>query len=383
MQGDLASPKERFWCKTQYSNLIRYVPSGKYYARVRVKGKLIVKSLKTTRISVAKLRLSDLEKAERTTAENNDALTSGSMCFGQALAIFRQRVDGDPSLKPRTKAYYGERIAALLKSWPELDRLDLRKLSKTECLNWAAKFGVDSSSSAFNHTISVLKHVIEVGIEVGARYDNPARSIKRRSEKPKKLQLPDFSQFERFVTEIENSGSGFSKPCADLVRFLAFGGFRITEAKNVTGADIDFKRGKIAVWGDPLTRTKNGEFREVPMIPEMRMLLEKLKSENPAAAPEAPVMQVHECQKAMDRAAKVVGMKRITHHDLRHLFATRCIESGVDIPTVSRWLGHKDGGALAMKTYGHLRDEHSAAMAQKVVFTRRAVQSLDTVRIHG
>jgi hypothetical protein len=40
----------------------------------------------------------------------------------------------------------------------------------------------------------------------------------------------------------------------------------------------------------------------------------------------------------------------------------------VDIPTVSRWLGHKDGGALAMKTYGHLRDEHSTKMAQKVVF---------------
>jgi len=54
---------------------------------------------------------------------------------------------------------------------------------------------------------------------------------------------------------------------------------------------------------------------------------------------------------------------------LRHLFATRCIESGVDIPTVSRWLGHKDGGALAMKTYGHLRDLHSTTMAQKVVFT--------------
>ena len=81
-------------------------------------------------------------------------------------------------------------------------------------------------------------------------------------------------------------------------------------------------------------------------------------------------MKVRECQKAMDRAAKVVGMPRITHHDLRHLFATRCIESGVDIPTVSRWLGHKDGGALAMKVYGHLRDQHSTAMAQKVTFSR-------------
>ncbi len=80
------------------------------------------------------------------------------------------------------------------------------------------------------------------------------------------------------------------------------------------------------------------------------------------------VMNIHECQKSMDRAAKIVGMERITHHDLRHLFATICIESGVDIPTVSRWLGHKDGGALAMKVYGHLRDEHSATQAQRVRF---------------
>jgi len=41
----------------------------------------------------------------------------------------------------------------------------------------------------------------------------------------------------------------------------------------------------------------------------------------------------------------------------------------VDIPTVSRWLGHKDGGALAMKTYGHLRNEHSQQMEQKVRFS--------------
>lgn len=33
------------------------------------------------------------------------------------------------------------------------------------------------------------------------------------------------------------------------------------------------------------------------------------------------------------------------------------------------WLGHKDGGALAMKVYGHLRDHHSVAMAQKVSFS--------------
>jgi hypothetical protein len=35
------------WQKTQYSNLIRYVPSGTYFARLRVNGNLIRKSLKT------------------------------------------------------------------------------------------------------------------------------------------------------------------------------------------------------------------------------------------------------------------------------------------------------------------------------------------------
>jgi len=50
------------WQKTAYANLIRYVPSGSYYARLRVKGKLIRRSLNTDLISVAKLRLGDFEK---------------------------------------------------------------------------------------------------------------------------------------------------------------------------------------------------------------------------------------------------------------------------------------------------------------------------------
>lgn len=59
-----------------------------------------------------------------------------------------------------------------------------------------------------------------------------------------------------------------------------------------------------------------------------------------------PILQVGHCNQALARACKEIGIAKLTHYDLRHLFATRCIESGVDIPTVSRWFGHKDGGAL-------------------------------------
>jgi integrase len=153
------------------------------------------------------------------------------------------------------------------------------------------------------------------------------------------------------------------------VEFLAYSGCRKGEAARVNGRDCDFEKGEISVLGDPATGTKNWEIRRVPMIPDMRRLLQRLQTERGETEfASKPVMLVHECQGAIDTACTKLGIVRITHHDLRHLFATRCIESGVDIPTVSRWLGHKDGGALAMKVYGHLRDSHSTAMAQKVRF---------------
>jgi site-specific recombinase XerD len=229
-----------------------------------------------------------------------------------------------------------------------------------------------TSSSSHNHTVSIVRHVFQIAIEAGARYDNPALAAKRvREHTAKKINLPESSQFEKLVEEIRNSGSGFAKPAAELVQFLAYGGFRKTEANHVTWADCDFARGKIIVKGSPETGLKGrrvGESRVVPMIPEMRQLLEKIKGDS-SPAPGSPVMRVFECKKSITTACKKLGIARFTHHDLRHLFATRCIESGVDIPTVSRWLGHKDGGALAMKVYGHLRDQHSTNMAQKVVFS--------------
>ena len=106
--------------------------------------------------------------------------------------------------------------------------------------------------------------------------------------------------------------------------------------------------------------------RVVPMIGEMVTLL-KLLAEKPHQ-PEDRICGVGECEKSLSHACRKLNISRITHHDLRHLFATKCIEAGVDIPTVSRWLGHKDGGALAMKVYGHIRDMHSQEMAQKVKF---------------
>ena len=361
------------WQKTKYANLVRNASSGKYFARFRHNGKLIWRSLDTQVLSTAAQRLPDKIKEVK---DEQALLASGSdprITFEAAAKIYLERVKSSPDYKPKTKAYHEQRLDALWKSWPAIKGKLIKDITKAECVEWRNGFASKYSPTAFNHTLGILRAIFEIGIEAGARRDNPAKTkeMKRLRETSKRLRLPEHDQFEKFVKEIESSGSGHSKPCAELVRFLAFGGFRITEAKHITWADCDFKRGIITVYGEPETGLKGhgaGEAREVPMIPDMRHLLDRMRKERADEAPAAKVTRVSECQRAMDRAAKKIGIARLTHHDLRHLFATRCIESGVDIPTVSRWLGHKDGGALAMKVYGHLRDSHSVEMALKVRF---------------
>jgi hypothetical protein len=53
--------KDSAWQKTPCANRVRYKSSAIYFARFRVKGKLIRHGLKTSRIPVAKPRPGDLE----------------------------------------------------------------------------------------------------------------------------------------------------------------------------------------------------------------------------------------------------------------------------------------------------------------------------------
>ncbi len=101
----------------------------------------------------------------------------------------------------------------------------------------------------------------------------------------------------------------------------------------------------------------------MPLVPGAREVLEQLRALN---VPGGFVLPHQHPRKAMEVAARAAGLGHWSPHLCRHYFATRCIQAGVDMPTVARWLGHQDGGALLAKTYFHLADEHSQEMAAKV-----------------
>lgn len=373
------SPDGKWRSFSKVPNLLQYVSTGTYFGRVKIDGKVFRESLETDVFTTAKLKLPDFIKAK-----HKEKARPVMGTFAAAREAYEKDIDADHLIKDASKAYRKRCIVCLLRSWPELDGMTPTKITSDDCRTWASRFAVEYSPQVFNNTLSTLRMILErAGI---ATDDNPARLVKRKGVKPKELHLPEGKQFDQLLEAIENAGARQSRHCADLVRFLAYSGCRINEARLVRWQDVNFEKMEIRVHNSKsaLSNSKP-DFRFVPIIPPMLELLKRLKIQNPHA-PEDRVCVVGECEKALTAACGMkdgqrlkrivrgkeielgIGIERITHHDLRHLFATRCIEAGVDIPTVSRWLGHSDGGALAMKTYGHLRREHSAAMAQRVTF---------------
>ena len=113
--------------------------------------------------------------------------------------------------------------------------------------------------------------------------------------------------------------------------------------------------------------TKNGEARSVPLFPALRALLEKLRGDCQPVSGDR-VISIATAKRALATACRKSGLPDFGHHAMRHYFVSNAIEAGVDFKTIAAWVGHKDGGVLVAKTYGHLRDVHSSEMAKRMTF---------------
>jgi integrase len=365
---DRRSPDGEWRSFPKVPNLLQYVSTGTYYGRVKVNGKLIRRSLNAKTFEEAKLLLHDFLTREA----KRRHVVGAPETFGEARGLYESSLDHDRTLSPASRRYRRNCLKRLLASWPGLDGVRPRSITRLQCEKWAHGLSGELDAQYFNNILGTLKAVLtRAGIDDDG--SSPLAEVKRMGVVQNPPALPETAQFSRIIAEMETSGAGQQQDCADFARFLAYSGCRLSEARAATWADVDLAGGWMTVHNAKVRRARNWQpTRRVPIIPDLRKLLERLQADKPAA--EVSICTIGECEKSLARACRIVGIPKLTHHDLRHLFATRCIESGVDIPTVSRWLGHSDGGALAMKVYGHLRDQHSQEMAKAVTFAQEGAQ---------
>lgn len=119
---------------------------------------------------------------------------------------------------------------ALFEDWPDLAGMEVRRLTERDCQRWAARYAQGASPTNFNNSLGVLRNILQLGIAQGIRYQNPAAGLKRARVRPKQLTLPSQAKVPALVAEIRKVPFGPGLASAELVEFLAYGGFRKGEA---------------------------------------------------------------------------------------------------------------------------------------------------------
>ncbi|MFM6173320.1 MAG: tyrosine-type recombinase/integrase, partial [Sphaerospermopsis kisseleviana] len=174
------------------------------------------------------------------------------------------------------------------------------------------------------------------------------------------------------------------------LRFLLLTGAREQEATRVRWSDVDIDRRIVTIGADGLS--KNHEARDVDMTDELVELLTEMKAardENcqwlfpspQRGKRDARVSNFRACLNDIrgtgrsNRRREVAELKHkfphVGFHSFRHTFISKCVEAGIDFMTIAAWVGHKDGGILIGKVYGHLSKSHKADMAKRLTLVKK------------
>ncbi|MBW2605286.1 MAG: site-specific integrase [Deltaproteobacteria bacterium] len=136
---------------------------------------------------------------------------------------------------------------------------------------------------------------------------------------------------------------------------------RAGEIFSLQWSQVDFNSKRIKV-----ERTKNGKYRLIPVNTPLFNELQRLhKQKTPPYVFTNPRTQkpYTTVKTAFLAACRRAGIENLRFHDLRHTFATRLIEAGVDIETVRDLLGHYSVTLTQRYTHSNNKQKSDAVKA--------------------
>lgn len=286
--------------------------------------------------------------------------------------------------KQRTVARYSEIIIKHIlpvlgeKEICELSAIDLQRFVTELLINGNKLTGQGLSSSAVNSIITVLQSSLTVAYGLGLIKNNPASNIKRPKLSEKEIECFTVSEQKNIEQAVLTDKRSYMLG----IILCLYTGLRIGELLALTWQDIDFVSGMLTVSKTCFDgKDGNGKFgrvvdapktqssrRIIPLSKQILSLMKDMKKQSRTewviAKNEEP-LSVRTYQRNFSALLKKLHIEHRGFHALRHTFATRAIECGMDVKTLSEILGHKNA-TITLNRYAHSLMEHKRDMMNKL-----------------
>jgi len=197
---------------------------------------------------------------------------------------------------------------------------------------YKAKRKAEVKPASVNRELALLKHMYTKAIDWNKATENPVKKVKLLREDNKKERILSKEEIKRLIEAAEQSDSYVKQ-------FIIIGlntGMRKDEILSLKWENIDFRNMFINV-----THAKSGKSRKIPMNTVVKKALESIEKKNDYVFFNPKTKSyTKNITKAFKTVCRKAGIKNFRIHDLRHTAATKMIEAGVDLVTVSKILGH-------------------------------------------
>ena len=284
-----------------------------------------------------------------------------------------------PSSKERTYIRYWQLIRTHIA--PKTGEIDLNDLTPivlqsfvTKLLNSGnKKTGKGLSANTVNAIISVMQNSLKTAHLLGYVKEYTANMIKRPKLKERKIECFTLSEQKKIEAAVFES----KKTKLLGIVLCLYSGLRIGELIALQWKDIDIAKGLLTVsrschdtsGGIVFDEPKTAMSRRI--IPLPKQLLPKLKGIKKSNNSDFVVsvggnaVSVRSYQRSFELLLKRLNIDHRGFHSLRHTFATRALECGMDVKTLSEILGHKNP-TITLKRYAHSLLEHKSAMMNRL-----------------
>jgi len=328
-------------------SLYRYSSNRVYYARVKVDGKEIKRSLRTTDPALARRNLAALRDELRQIDRSQGRMTLAELADRYLRTIQHQ--------KPKTVERKTFIVGRIKSDWPTGKLTQIAKIRPSDVDLWLSRY--DFGSASRNLFISCIKEIFALAMRDRIIAISPAAHLRyAKREKPIR-PTPTYEEFKAIIADVRAQPfNADAQDSADFLEFLGLAGLGQAEASSLTRSDVDFDVGHIITF-----RHKTSTGFAVPIFPQLRPLLERLCE---GKANGDRVFTVRDAKKALAGACRRLGLSPFSQRSLRRMFITRAIEKGVDVKVIAEWQGHRDGGKLILDTYSHVNPIHSQRMAE-------------------